>query len=84
MTTRCYMDMEIDNDVLNMDHATFRQFVVDQCVPAIWEGLNGAKTTMLNVDPVIDDSMRSGEASIECHADSTGNWGCKGKVSIRF
>lgn len=27
---------------------------------------------------------RGGEASVSCHAESGGGWGCKGEVSIRF
>lgn len=33
MASRCVLDIDMGPDVLNMDHATFRQYMIDTCFP---------------------------------------------------
>jgi hypothetical protein len=84
MISKCHFDFDVDPAVADMDAATFRQFVGETCVPVFWETLNRVKSRADLVDPLLDDQMRGGEASVSCSADSHGNASCTGSVSIRW
>ncbi len=84
MIKNCNLDFVVDPAVMEMDAESFRGFVNESCVPAFWEALNKVKSRAELVDPILDDAMRSGEASMSCSADSHGNVRCEGSISIRW
>lgn len=84
MASRCVLDIDMGPDVLNMDHATFRQFMIDTCFPPCWEAMAAAKSSVPYVEPILDDATRGGEVNVSCSADNHGNAGCTVGASIRW
>ncbi len=84
MYKSCNFECSVDPEVVGMDIDAFRGYVNDNCLPVFWEALNKARTRAEVVDPVLDADMRSGDAGMSCSADSHGNWGCEGHVTIHF
>jgi hypothetical protein len=84
MIKKCVFELDVAPRCHDMDLSTFRAFVIDQCVPSMWEAMGKIKPTYALVDGVLDETMRGGSGEISCKADSSGAWECGASARWSF
>lgn len=83
MAKRCVFRLDMDQGCKDMDIDTFRSFVLEQCIPPMWECVGKMKPLYRTIDTTLDESVR-GSGSVYGEADSSGDWKVGGKLTWDF
>ena len=84
MVKRCVLELDLNPACADMNMDEFRQFIIDDCFPPIWETMGKIKPTYREVDTVLSRSTRNGSVEVSCTGTTKGVESCTVKGSWSF